>query len=184
MTFKGLVCYEILSMGLFFTVNLQPCVSLVSALCSLRSQRHDTTSQVSPQGCIIHTPIFHFFLFFIMFKLFSRSSLTSPISRSNFIKPNLPIFTRTMATGAASNDDLKVNKLFNVSNYSAIVTGGGTGIGLMITQTLVAKAYITGRRKEALDTVVQKYSTGRGKIVALPGDVTKKEEIMRFSQGS
>lgn len=74
-----------------------------------------------------------------------------------------------MATGAASNDQLKANKLFDVSNYSAIVTGGGTGIGLMITQTLVAngaKVYITGRREEALETVVQKYNTGPGKIIA------------------
>ncbi|CZR53848.1 uncharacterized protein PAC_03730 [Phialocephala subalpina] len=88
-----------------------------------------------------------------------------------------------MATGAASNEDLKANKLFDVSNCSAIVAGGGTGIGLMITQTLVAngaKVYVTGRRKEALEIVVEKYNTGPGKIVALPGDVTKKEEIMRL----
>lgn len=74
-----------------------------------------------------------------------------------------------MASNASSNDDLKASKLFDVSNYSAIVTGGGTGIGLMITQTLVAngaKVYITGRRQEALQTVVEKYSTGPGKIVA------------------
>jgi len=38
----------------------------------------------------------------------------------------------------------------------------------MITQTLVAngaEVHITGRRKEALETVVQKYNTGPGKIV-------------------
>jgi NAD(P)-dependent dehydrogenase (short-subunit alcohol dehydrogenase family) len=102
-----------------------------------------------------------------------------------------------MATGAASNEDSKINKLFDVSNFSAVVTRGGTGIGLMITQTLVAngaKVYITGRRKEALETVVQKCSTYPGKIIAyvnyclpnwfnsdknfsLPSDITKKEEI-------
>lgn len=73
-----------------------------------------------------------------------------------------------MATGAANNEDLKANKLFDVSNFSAIVTGGGTGIGLMITQTLVAngaKVYITGRREEALSTVAEKYNTGPGKII-------------------
>jgi len=74
-----------------------------------------------------------------------------------------------MATGAARNEDLKASKLFDVDNYCAVVTGGGTGIGLMITQTLVAngaRVYITGRREEALDTVVEKYSTGPGKIIA------------------
>jgi molybdopterin biosynthesis enzyme MoaB len=43
-----------------------------------------------------------------------------------------------MATGAASNEDLKINKLFDVSNYSAVVTSGGTGFGITITQTLVS----------------------------------------------
>jgi NAD(P)-dependent dehydrogenase (short-subunit alcohol dehydrogenase family) len=95
---------------------------------------------------------------------------------------------------------LKASKLFDVNNYCAVVTGGGTGIGLMITQTLVAneaRVYITGRRKEALDIVVDKYSTGPGKIIAyviwespnhfitngtfsMPGDISKKEDIQRL----
>ncbi len=37
-------------------------------------------------------------------------------------------------SGAAKNQDLKVNELFDVSNYTAVVTGGGSGIGLMITR--------------------------------------------------
>lgn len=70
-----------------------------------------------------------------------------------------------------SNEELKLDKLFNVSKFTAVVTGGGTGIGLMITQALQtngAKVYITGRREDALDSVVQQYSTGPGKIIALP----------------
>lgn len=50
-----------------------------------------------------------------------------------------------------------------------MVTGGGTGIGLTITQVLVsngAKVYITGRREEALKGVVDRYNTGPGKIAA------------------
>jgi len=88
-----------------------------------------------------------------------------------------------MASKAASNEDLKATKIFDVSNYTAIVSGGSTGIGLMITQTLAAngaKVYITGRREEALNNVVEKYNSGPGKIIALPGDITKKEEIMRL----
>jgi len=72
-----------------------------------------------------------------------------------------------MATGAAKNEDLQINKLFDVPNYLAVVTGGGSGIGLMITQVLVsnsAKVYITGRRQEALQTATKEYNTGPGKI--------------------
>lgn len=105
-----------------------------------------------------------------MIKILStiKPKIASTSLRNNFVKSTLPSLTR-MASSAAQNEDLKSSKLFDVSNYSAVVTGGGTGIGLMITQTLVAngaKVYITGRRKEALDTVVQKYNTGPGKIVA------------------
>jgi NADP-dependent 3-hydroxy acid dehydrogenase YdfG len=44
-----------------------------------------------------------------------------------------------------------------------------TGIGLMIAQTLQtngATVFIIGQRKEALDKVVEEYSTGPGKIIA------------------
>ncbi|KAL9022150.1 MAG: hypothetical protein Q9185_000664 [Variospora sp. 1 TL-2023] len=83
-----------------------------------------------------------------------------------------------------SNEELKLDKLFNVSKFTAVVTGGGTGIGLMITQALQtngAKVYITGRREDALDSVVQQYSTGPGKIIALPGDIGKKDDVKRLA---
>lgn len=89
-----------------------------------------------------------------------------------------------MAKNAFSNEELKASKLFTVDGLVAVVTGGGTGIGLMITQALVAngaKVYITGRREEALDTVVEKYNSGPGKIVALSGDITSKDEIKRLA---
>jgi len=89
-----------------------------------------------------------------------------------------------MATGAKANEGLKVPKLFDVSHLTAVVTGGGTGIGLMITQALVsngAKVYITGRRQEALQRVVSEYSTGPGKIIALPGDITQKDDLKRLA---
>merc|ERR1711939_1014339 len=116
-----------------------------------------------------------------MLRTFSRTKISQSAFQSNFVRSTLPI--RSMATGAANNEDLKANKLFDVSNFSAVVTGGGTGIGLMITQTLVAngaKVYITGRREEALNTVAEKYNTGPGKIIPLPGDITKKDEIMKL----
>jgi len=64
---------------------------------------------------------------------------------------------------------VKAANLFDVSHVTAVVTGGGTGIGLMITQALSAngaKVYITGRREDALETVVKTYNQGPGKIIA------------------
>lgn len=61
--------------------------------------------------------------------------------------------------------------------------GGGSGIGLMITQALVAngaKVYITGRTKEKLDRVVEKYSEGEGSIVPIQADITSKEDIKKL----
>jgi NADP-dependent 3-hydroxy acid dehydrogenase YdfG len=73
-----------------------------------------------------------------------------------------------MSGQARSNEELKLSKLFDVSHLTAVVTGGGTGIGLMITQALVsngAKVYITGRREDALDQVVKQYNSGPGQII-------------------
>ncbi|KAK8041666.1 hypothetical protein PG993_006189 [Apiospora rasikravindrae] len=88
-----------------------------------------------------------------------------------------------MATGQAN--DLSASALFDVSHVTAVVTGGATGIGLMITQALQsngAKVYITGRRQEVLDQTVKMYSTGPGQIIALQGDVSKKSEAVRLAK--
>lgn len=91
-----------------------------------------------------------------------------------------------MASLNKTNEELKLSKLFDVSKFTAVVTGGGTGIGLMITQALQtngAKVYITGRREEALNRVVELYSTGPGKIIAcvLPHVVTLIQCVLTLS---
>jgi len=55
----------------------------------------------------------------------------------------------------------------------------------MIIKALVAngaEVYITGRREEALNKVVETYSTGPGKIVALPGDISGKADVGRLAK--
>lgn len=91
----------------------------------------------------------------------------------------------TKSVAAASNSELNRNCLFNLKGRIALVTGGGTGIGLMITQALAAngaKVYITGRTGEKLDRVVETYGKDiEGEIVALKGfDVTSKEHISKL----
>ena len=94
---------------------------------------------------------------------------------------------RTMASENPTvrfNEQLTASTLFSVKDLTAVVTGGGTGIGLMITQALVAngaKVYITGRRQEALDSVVKQYNTGPGSVHTLPGDISQKEEVTRLA---
>ena len=38
--------------------------------------------------------------------------------------------------------DLKVQNIFSVKDYVCLVTGGGTGIGLMATQALAANGTV------------------------------------------
>jgi len=84
-----------------------------------------------------------------------------------------------------TNEQLKTSELFDVSFITAVVTGGGTGIGLMIAQALAtngAKVYITGRREEVLENTVKQYSTGPGSLHALPGDVSSKEGAIQLAK--
>lgn len=53
---------------------------------------------------------------------------------------------------------LDASALFSVNGLVAVVTGGGTGIGLMIARALEhngAKVYILGRREEVLKTAAR-----------------------------
>ena len=89
-----------------------------------------------------------------------------------------------MATSHFSNDDLHRSNLFDVSAVTAVISGGGTGLGLMMAQVLQshgAKVYIIGRREEALETVVKEYSTGPGQIIPLQGDISQKDECIRLA---
>ncbi|GAB1742808.1 hypothetical protein NU219Hw_g8518t1 [Hortaea werneckii] len=75
---------------------------------------------------------------------------------------------------------LSAQSLFNIKGWVAVVTGGGTGLGLMTAQALCAngvKVYITGRRAEKLkDAEVQSSASG-GSITGISMDVTDKESI-------
>ncbi|GHJ83894.1 hypothetical protein NliqN6_0296 [Naganishia liquefaciens] len=77
------------------------------------------------------------------------------------------------------------NELFNMAGFTAVVTGGGTGIGLMITLALVengCKVFITSRDKSKLEDVVRRYSGDgkeRGEIVPVEVDITSKESLVQ-----
>ncbi|KAI6138777.1 hypothetical protein BKA82DRAFT_15248 [Pisolithus tinctorius] len=80
--------------------------------------------------------------------------------------------------------DFTLQKLYDLHGLVALVTGGGTGIGLMIAQGLAAngaRVYITGRRVEVLDRVVNEWNQKKGDLVgsmiAVGMDVTNKKDI-------
>ncbi|KAJ8519006.1 hypothetical protein ONZ45_g3993 [Pleurotus djamor] len=80
-----------------------------------------------------------------------------------------------------STTSLAASKLYDLTGLVALVTGGGTGIGLMISYGLAAngaKVYITGRRLEVLQKVADGWSKQTGAIVALQMDATNKESIL------
>lgn len=88
----------------------------------------------------------------------------------------------------AETQHFDVTKLFTVKDWVCVVTGGGTGIGLMATQALAAngaKVYITGRRLEALENAAKHHNPGYtstgGQIIPLgPCDVRKKEDLEKI----
>ncbi|QRW03599.1 Enoyl-(Acyl carrier protein) reductase [Ceratobasidium sp. AG-Ba] len=78
-------------------------------------------------------------------------------------------------------DHLATQKVFDVSGCVALVTGGGTGIGLMITKAFAAngaKVYIGSRRGEKVEATAKENSPhASGQIVPLELDVTDKQSI-------
>ncbi|KAK3166784.1 hypothetical protein OEA41_009909 [Lepraria neglecta] len=74
---------------------------------------------------------------------------------------------------------LEAANLFNVKGLVAVITGGGSGIGAMMTEALALngayKVYIIGRRREVLDETAKK--SPHGNIIPLVGDVTSKDSL-------
>ena len=74
---------------------------------------------------------------------------------------------------------LEAANLFNVKCLVAVITGGGTGIGLMMTKALALngahKVYIVGRRKEVLEAAAKE--SPHGNIIPIDGDVTSKDTL-------
>ena len=73
--------------------------------------------------------------------------------------------------------------LFSVSGKVAVVTGGSSGIGAMITQGLVehgARVYITARKVELLEAMAKEMST-LGECVAIPSNLGTMDGVAAFA---
>ncbi|KAJ3549983.1 hypothetical protein NM208_g221 [Fusarium decemcellulare] len=73
----------------------------------------------------------------------------------------------------------QVTNLFNVEGIVAVITGGGSGLGLYMTRALAEngakKVYIIGRRADVLDQAVK--DIGLNNVVPLRCDVTDREQL-------
>ena len=68
-----------------------------------------------------------------------------------------------------------------LSGKTALITGGGTGIGAAIAAKLVqdgARVCITGRRREKLKLTAA--ALPQGSVITCPGDISRHEDIRRI----
>ncbi|KAI1748965.1 hypothetical protein F4782DRAFT_542504 [Xylaria castorea] len=108
------------------------------------------------------------------------SIINFPFHQSSQNRASIPFQTVRMSSSNPANKNFTREHLFDCKGR---VARGGSGIGLMITQALVAngaKVYITGRTEEKLERVVEKYSDGKDTIVLIPSDITSKEGIKKL----
>lgn len=89
-----------------------------------------------------------------------------------------------MSSQKNNNDVFKLENLYSVKGKVALITGGGTGIGLMATQALAvngAKVYIASRTAEKLERVRDIYGQNiPGEIIPITADVSTKADIKKL----
>lgn len=82
----------------------------------------------------------------------------------------------------ADLSELNAASLFNLKGWVTVVTGGGTGLGLITAKSLAAngaKVYVTGRRADKLKNAEMTDSASGGSIVGLQMDCTDKQSIQQ-----
>ncbi|THY70823.1 NAD(P)-binding protein [Aureobasidium pullulans] len=84
----------------------------------------------------------------------------------------------------AETHHFHAHKLFSMDGKVAVVTGGGSGIGLMATQALAANAYLTQFKDvDKLKTASKEHEPEHGEIIPIGDvDVTNKDDLEKLVQ--
>ena len=80
-----------------------------------------------------------------------------------------------------------LRELFSLEGRVCLVTGGGSGIGGRIAQSLAragAKAVLAGRRREALEKTAQDIRARNGEAECVPANLEDVADIQRLAQES
>jgi NAD(P)-dependent dehydrogenase (short-subunit alcohol dehydrogenase family) len=81
---------------------------------------------------------------------------------------------------------MEINNLFSVRDKIVLITGGSSGIGLMIASGFVkngAKVYIASRKKKQCDDVAEKLNKeGIGKCISIPADVSTESGCKKLAE--
>ncbi|KAG7450046.1 NAD(P)-binding protein [Guyanagaster necrorhizus] len=89
-----------------------------------------------------------------------------------------------------SLDNLRAVNLFDLRSTVVVITGGGSGIGLMISSTLIANGatvYIVGPSQADLNQTCDKFNAaaanipGAGTMYGIEGDIRLKSEAKRLA---
>ena len=85
-----------------------------------------------------------------------------------------------MSKDGSLSVSLAVPTLHQVTRLIRIVTGGGTGLGLVTANALAengARVYISGRREGPLKEAARKIEGTTGEIIPIVADASTKEGI-------
>jgi hypothetical protein len=142
-----------------------------------------------------------------MFSAFRSAVTGSALARVTPTKTTSLVSLRSISDASVANARFNVRSLFNVEDWVCVVsvtfatartssltlshhvqvTGGATGIGLMIAQAYAnngARVYIVGRRSSALSTTAAAWSPSlahpKGKLIPLEADITEKASIQKL----
>ncbi|KAI1162152.1 hypothetical protein F5B18DRAFT_408467 [Nemania serpens] len=78
----------------------------------------------------------------------------------------------------------KISDIFNVDGLVAVITGGGSGLGLFAARALDANGaqavYIVGRREQILKSAAA--TAVNGNIIPIVGDVSDKESLKKIAE--